>query len=70
MTTSFTAEHLRRLEEAIGRGVLSVQYEDRRTQYRSLDEMMRIRALMRDELGVSDAKPRERRRLARYSKDV
>ncbi len=70
MATNFTLEGLKRLEEAIARGVLVVQYEDRRTQYRDLDEMLRIRALMRGELGVDAAKPRERRRLARYSKGL
>ena len=68
--TNFTTDALKRLEEAISRGVLSVQYEDRRTTYRTLEEMMRIRSLMRTELGIEDAKPRERRRLARYSKDL
>lgn len=68
--TNYTAEHLKRLDEAIARGVLSVQYEDRRTQYRSLDEMLRIRALMRRALGDVAASPRERRRRGSYGKGL
>lgn len=41
------------LVKAIAEGVLTVQYEDRRTTYRSLDEMLRLLSLMERDLGLS-----------------
>lgn len=43
------------LTAAINRGVRRVQYADKTVEYRSLDEMQRIRLLMMRELGVSKA---------------
>ena len=48
---AWTQTQLDALEEAIAQGSLSVQYGDKRVQYRSLDEMLRLRDLMRKELG-------------------
>lgn len=52
---AFTQTQLTALESAIAQGVLSVQFNDRRVTYHSLDEMIRLRDTMRSELGV--AKP-------------
>lgn len=52
MTTGFTQEKLDALENAIAEGVLKVKYQDKEVQYRSLDEMLRLRDLMRREMGL------------------
>lgn len=49
----FTREQLGILEAAIAQGALDVNYGDKRVTYRSLNEMMRIRDLMKKELGLS-----------------
>lgn len=49
---AFTQEQLSALEAAIAEGTLVVQYADKRVQYRSLDEMIRIRDIMKTELGT------------------
>lgn len=66
--TGFTPEALERLERAIGKGVLTVQFEDRRTTYRSLAEMLQVRDLMRSELNGSGGTARRRRRYAATDK--
>lgn len=48
-----TQEQLTILEEAIASGATLVRYHDKTVQYRSLDEMMRIRDLIRQELGLA-----------------
>ncbi|MEL6429731.1 MAG: hypothetical protein AAFR54_11180 [Planctomycetota bacterium] len=69
--TGFTQEALIRLERAIAKGVMTVQYEDRRVTYRTLDEMIRLRDLMRRELdGASSSRGRRRRRLGSTSKGI
>lgn len=68
--SAWTQDHLDRLERAIASGQESVRFEDRGVTYRGLDEMLRIRDLIRRERGVTGAQPRERRRYARYSKDL
>lgn len=60
----FTREQLGILEAAIAQGALDVNYGDKRVTYRSLNEMMRIRDLMKKELGLdgnSGAKNSNRR---------
>lgn len=56
---AYTANDLTAIESAIKEGTLEVQYGDKRVRYRSLDEMMRIRDLIRAELGLTS--PRLRR---------
>lgn len=48
----FTVEALQALETAILQGVLTVKYTDKEVTYRSLEELMRIRALCRSKLGL------------------
>lgn len=50
---AFTSDQLTALDSAIAQGALSVQFADRRVTYHSLAEMMRLRDLMRSELGLS-----------------
>lgn len=40
------------LEDAIKSGALRVKYTDKEVEYRSLDEMIRIREMIRKELGL------------------
>lgn len=49
----FTREQLSILEAAIAQGALDVNYGDKRVTYRSLNEMLRTRDLMRKELGLT-----------------
>lgn len=48
---AWTQAQLDALEAAIAEGTLSVQYGDKKVTYRSMDEMLRVRDLMRKELG-------------------
>lgn len=52
MASNYTPEMLAILDAAIAQGVTSVYYADKRVEYRSLNEMLRIRDLMKSELGV------------------
>lgn len=63
---AYTIDQLNRLEAAIAEGALTVKYQDKQVTYRSLDEMIRIRKLMRDELGLNGTSGG--RRLAGFSK--
>ncbi len=58
---AFTSQQLTDLDAAIADGVLVVQANGRRTEYRSLDEMIKLRNLMAAELAPSDTSPRTRR---------
>lgn len=51
---AWTSDQLSKLEEAIAQGSLTVKYADKQVTYRSLDEMLRIRDLMRTDIGVAD----------------
>lgn len=50
--TGFTFERLQLLEEAIADGARIVKYTDKEVEYRSLDEMLKARDLMRRKLGL------------------
>ena len=50
--STFTLKQLASLEKAIADGVLIVKYSDKMVTYRSLDEMIRTRDIMRRELGL------------------
>jgi len=50
---SFTVTHLDALENAIAAGVTRVSYDGKSTEYRTLDEMMRIRDILRRALGLA-----------------
>lgn len=51
-TTAFTIEKLIALESAIADGVLRVKYTDKEVEYNSLKDMLRLREIMRKELGL------------------
>ncbi|WP_349616935.1 phage head-tail joining protein [Azotobacter salinestris] len=50
---AYTLEQYAALQAAIAEGALTVRYQDKSVQYRSLDEMMRILKLMATELGLN-----------------
>ena len=54
--TSWTQQHLDDLEAAIAEGALEVRYQDRTVVYRSLNDMLKTRDLIRQALGHVDRK--------------
>lgn len=50
--TGFTIERLEALEAAIAEGVTRVKYTDKEIEYRSLDDMLKARDLIRGKLGL------------------
>ena len=56
MSANFTLAQLASLEEAIAKGILIVKYSDKTVEYRSLNEMLKIRSLMRKCLGLESKK--------------
>lgn len=53
---AWTQEQLDAIEAAIADGSLEVEYRDRRVKYRSLDEMFKIRNMIRDALGITEGR--------------
>ena len=53
MATNYTPEMLAALENAIATGARDVYYGDKRVSYRSLEEMIRTRDIMRAELRMT-----------------
>lgn len=51
--SAFTQEDYDALCRTIASGSLEVRYGDRTEKYRSLDEMMRIKKMMAEELGIT-----------------
>lgn len=52
---AFSQAQLDAIEDAITSGSTSVSYEGKSVTYRSLDEMLRIRAIIRSALGLTTA---------------
>lgn len=73
---SFTQENLTALNEAIADGALRVKYTDKEVEYRSLAELLKIRELMMNDLGLNKKCSGSkgifggRRIVARHSKDL
>lgn len=63
---AWTQSDLDKLDKAIGSGRLRVQYSDSVVEYRSLDDMLRVRSMMVGKLGNKG----KTRVSPRYSKDV
>lgn len=53
MATSWTEADVTALEQAIKNGAREVWYGDKRVQYHSLSEMLRLLDLMRKEVGIA-----------------
>ncbi|WP_368607596.1 phage head-tail joining protein [Pseudomonas fulva] len=56
---AYTKAHLDAVERAIARGKKTVRYTDRTVEYRTVDELIRARDLIRTELTAA-AGPRSR----------
>lgn len=54
-STTWTEADLQELEKAIASGALSVKYSDKQVNYRTLSEMLQIRNMMREALGIGQA---------------
>ena len=57
---AFTSSDLTALDEAIASGALEVQYTDKRVKYRSIDDMIKVRNLIKKELGLTDTSKRRK----------
>jgi hypothetical protein len=66
--STFTLEQLRVLEAAIASGTLEVDYGDKRVIYKTLAEMLQVRDLIRNELGLNNKN--RGRRYAAFSKGL
>lgn len=53
--SAFTQEQYNALVSAIAQGAREVWYGDKRVQYNSFDEMLRLKQLMEKELGLTTA---------------
>lgn len=70
MSSNFTLEDLEALEQALAKGIKRVRYTDREVEYRSVDEMLKVRDVMRQCLGLNGQEGRGRRRLATTNKGL
>jgi len=52
MSSSWTNDDLIAIEDAIKKGILEVEYNDRRVKYRSLNDLFRIRHEIKVCLGL------------------
>lgn len=66
--SAWTTTDLETLEKAIVQGTLRVQYADKLIEYRSLNDMMRLRDIVRKELGLVN--PNAGRKFAQHSKGL
>lgn len=67
-TMAFTLEQYEILNKAIGEGALEIKYGDKWIKYRSLTEMLAIKAEMEKDLGLNKIKGG--RTFSSYSKDL
>lgn len=65
---AWTTQDLEALNGAIKTGARKVKYADKEVEYRDLDEMLRIRKAIMDELGLNS--PGRERVLATFNKGV
>lgn len=65
---AWTQTQLDALEKAIAEGTLRVKYENKEVEYRSLEDMLKVRDLIRKELGIVSSKGQ--RIIATHSKDL
>lgn len=65
---AWTTSDLEALEAAIATGSKSVRYHDKHVEYRDLSEMLKIRDLMRESLGVTSG--RTKRIFAEFDKGI
>lgn len=51
---AFTTQQIEALERAIAEGVTSVQYQDKKVTYASIDDMIKALNLMKQQLGLTN----------------
>lgn len=61
---AYTSSQLNDLENAISKGVTTMQLNGRRVEYRSLAEVEKLRDNMRAELGVASSRSRRSRMIS------
>lgn len=66
--SDWTTDDLTAINTAIKTGTLRVRYSDREVMYRSLDELMRIRDMIRADLGLVGDDGGRTHRYATHSK--
>lgn len=66
---AYTQAQLDALEVAIAEGTLKVEYGDKKVEYRSLNEMIRIRDLIKSEIAPADQQ-NGKRTYASFSKGL
>lgn len=67
---AWSSAQLKALEDAIANGSLMVQYGDKRVQYRSLDEMLKLREIMKREIYGSATSGEAARVKTKFSKGL
>lgn len=67
-TVTFTTENLTALVNAIATGARKVKYADKEVTYNSLDDMLKLKKLMENDLGISSTRDNGRRRFASFTK--
>lgn len=50
---TYTSEQYTALTAAIAQGALKVKYADKEVEYRSLDEMLKLQEIMKNDLGLN-----------------
>ena len=65
---AWTTTDLTNLDEAIAQGITTVSIAGKTITYRSLDEMMRLRASMAREIGLTSAQMKKTRTFATFSR--
>jgi hypothetical protein len=66
---AFTQTQLDALETAIAAGTLEVSVGDKKVRYHSLDEMIRLRDLIKNQLATDAQTPKSRASFATFMKD-
>lgn len=56
--STFTTEQLNALTEAIAQGARTVKYQDKEVTYRSLKDMLELKQLMEEDLGIKSKNSR------------
>ncbi|MGZ5302521.1 MAG: phage head-tail joining protein [Bacteroidia bacterium] len=65
----YTIEQYNALKEAIALGALMVVYGNKTVTYRSLDDMLKIKKMMEEDLGIVD-NASSNRRFGSFSKGI
>ncbi|QBQ98176.1 phage head-tail joining protein [Paraburkholderia pallida] len=61
---AFTSNDLDSVDRAIAMGQLEVDYDGKKVKFRSMDELIKARNLIRDELALQQGTPRRRSSIA------